>query len=56
MVAIHGSPRVIVAGLRLGEAILDQARRLALESGVRVTPMWTADDHILDIRVESLRP
>ena len=56
MVAVHGSPRVIVAGLRLGDAILDQARRLALESGVRVTPLRTADEHVRDVLVETLRP
>ena len=56
MVAVHGAPRVFVAGLRRGEAILDQARRQALESGVRVTPIRSADDRVRDIQVEALRP
>jgi hypothetical protein len=56
MVASHATPRVLVAGLRLGEAILDPARRMALESGVRVFPAWTADEQHLDIRVEGLHP
>lgn len=56
MVAVHGSPRVTVAGLRLGEALLDDARRLALESGVRVVPIRTGDDAGVDIRIEPIRP
>lgn len=56
MVSAKGAPAVLVAGLGLGEAVLDATRRLALESGVRVLPMWTADERHVDIRVEALRP
>ena len=43
MVAIGASPRVVVAGIRYGETLLDDARRMALEAGVRVNPIWRAD-------------
>jgi hypothetical protein len=40
MVAGGGAPRVILVGLRFGDTMLDPAQRIALEAGVRVTPMW----------------
>ena len=39
MVASGATPRVVIAGIRYGEEILDAARRLALDSGVRVNPL-----------------
>jgi hypothetical protein len=54
LVASGRSPRVTVAGLRLGEAILEPARRIARDAGVRLVPLWTGDEHHLDIRVEGL--
>jgi hypothetical protein len=39
MVASGAAPRVVIAGIRYGEEILDAARRLALTSGVRVNPL-----------------
>ena len=56
MVATKGAPRVVVAGLRLGAQVLDPARRLAEASGVRLVPLWTADEEHLDIRVEAAEP
>ncbi len=56
LVAAKGAPRVTVAGLRLGEAILDSARRLASDAGVRVEPIWAPGEHRIDIRVEALHP
>jgi hypothetical protein len=55
MVAMGGSPRVIVAGIAHGEALLDTARRLALESGVRVSAIWTDDHTRADVAVEQIR-
>lgn len=55
MVASGGAPRVVLAGIRFGPSLLDSARRLALESGVRVTPLWTADETGADIAVERIR-
>jgi hypothetical protein len=54
LVASGQSPRVAVAGLRLGEAILEPARGIAREAGVRLVPLWTGDERPLDIRVEGL--
>jgi len=54
MVAGGGSPRVIVAGLRLGDALLPSARRMAIEAGVRIVPLWPADETGIDISVERL--
>jgi hypothetical protein len=54
LVAAHGAPRVLVAGLRLGAQILGPARRLADGAGVRLVPLWTADGERLDIRIEAV--
>ncbi len=56
LVASRRSPRVTIAGLRLGQAILEPARRLALDAGVRLVPLWTADGGRLDFRVEAPEP
>lgn len=55
-VAAGGAPRVTVAGLRLGEAILEAARRLAADAGVQIVPLWVLDDGWVDIRVEVIQP
>jgi hypothetical protein len=52
LVASGGSMRVVVGGLRLGEALLPTAQRMALEAGVRVVPIWGADESGLDISIE----
>ena len=54
MVAAGASPRVVVAGIRYGEVILDSARRMALESGVRVNPIRRPDHNGADISVERI--
>jgi hypothetical protein len=54
LVASGGAPRVVVAGLRLGDALLPTARRMALEAGVRIVPLWRADEAGLDVAVERL--
>jgi hypothetical protein len=51
-VASGGSARVVVAGLRLGEALLESARRMASEAGVQVVALWHADETGLDIAIE----
>ncbi len=52
LVAGGRSPRVTVAGLRLGDAVLAPARELAREAGVRIVPHWSADETGVDIAVE----
>jgi hypothetical protein len=54
MVAGGASPRVTVAGLRFGEALLLPARGLAAEAGVRLVPLWMPDDAGADIAVERI--
>jgi hypothetical protein len=51
MVASGASPRVVIAGIRYGETLLDDARRIALEAGVRVNPIWRQDHNGADIVV-----
>jgi len=52
MVASGAAPRVTVASLHFGEELLEAARRLAAASGVRIVPLWTADEAGVDIAVE----
>ena len=54
MVALGASPRVVVAGIRYGEGLLVAARRMALEAGVRVNPLWKDDHSAADIVVEPI--
>jgi hypothetical protein len=54
MVASGASPRVVVGGLRFGEALLVPARGLAMEAGVRLVPLWMPDDAGADIAVERI--
>jgi hypothetical protein len=54
MVASGASPRVMLAGIRFGETLLDPSRRLALEAGVRVLPVWRADEAGADLVVERI--
>jgi hypothetical protein len=56
MVASRGAPRVTVAGLVLGRQVLGPARRLAAAAGVKLVPLWTADEEHLDIRIEAVQP
>jgi hypothetical protein len=54
MVAGGASPRVVVGGLRFGEALLAIAGVLAAESGVRLVPLWMPDDAGADIAIERI--
>ena len=54
MVASHGATRVVVAGLTVDADLLDPARRMALESGVRVVPLRSSDELRVDLRVEPI--
>jgi hypothetical protein len=55
LVASGGASRVVVGGIRLGEALLLPAGQLALEAGVRIVPLWTADEAGVDLVVERIR-
>ena len=52
MVTLGAASRVVLSGLRFGEALVDPARRLAEQEGVRIVPLWAADDAGADIAVE----
>jgi len=54
LVASGGSRRVVVGGLRFGEALLVPAQMLATEAGVRLIPLWMPDDAGADIAVERI--
>ncbi len=54
MVASGGAPRVSLGGLQFGEQLIETARALALEAGVRIVPIWTSDEGGADMRVERI--
>ena len=54
LVAAGGAPRVVVAGIRFGETILDDAQRLALDAGVRVKPIRRPEGNGADLVVERI--
>ena len=45
---------MVLGGLLFGEAILEAARRMAAEAGVRVVPLWTADEVGADLAIERI--
>ena len=55
LVAGGAAPRAMVAGLRLGDHVLEPARRFAAEAGVRIVPSYTVDEAGLAIIVEADR-
>ena len=54
LVASGRSRRVVVASLRFGEQLIEPARRMASQAGVRIEPLWPADDAGADIAVERI--
>ena len=44
--------RVVVGGIRFGEALLPMAEQLAQDAGVRIVPLWTSDEAGIDIAIE----
>ncbi len=52
MVASGAAPAVSVGNLHFGEQLIHPARRLALQAGVRVVPLWTLDESGADLRIE----
>lgn len=54
MVADGSSSRVVLSGLRFAEEILPQARVFAAALGVRVVPLWMADDAGTDLAIERI--
>ena len=56
LVASGAAPRTTVAGLRLGDALLDAAQRVASDAGVRIVPLWRDDEAGVDLAVERIAP
>ena len=54
MVASGASTRVVVAGIAHGDDILDAARRMALQLGVRVNPLRDPTTGRADLVVEPI--
>ena len=52
LVASGQTRRTVVAGLQLGYQLLPSAQRVADEAGVRLVPLWYADEHGVDIAIE----
>ena len=54
MVASGGAPRVVLGGIRFGEALVEWARGRAGEAGVVLTPLWRTDEAGADLSVERI--
>jgi hypothetical protein len=54
LVATRRAPRVVVAGLLLGDRLLPSAQRIADEAGVRLVATWGADEEGVQIAVERI--
>lgn len=55
MVASGGSRRVVLAGIRLGDQLFEPGSRLALEAGVRLARLESADGTGVDLAVEPIK-
>jgi hypothetical protein len=56
LVASGGAPRVVLAGLQFAEPLLASSRQIAEGSGVRVVPLWTAEERPADLAIERITP
>jgi hypothetical protein len=54
LVASGRSPRTVVAGLRLSDALLEPAAGIARDARVALTPIRRPDDSGVDIAIEAL--
>ena len=54
LVADGSLSRIVLGGLRFAEEILPQARAFAAEVGVRIVPLWMADDAGTDLAIERM--
>ena len=51
LVASGGAPSAMVAGLRLTDAVVEIVRPIAIDRGVVLEPLWSADEDTADVRV-----
>lgn len=54
LVASGGARRVLIAGLRFGDDIVDPAREGALEAGLRIRSIARASGGGIDLAVEAI--
>jgi hypothetical protein len=54
MVASGATSRIVIAGIRHGDEILDDARRLGLASGVRVNALRQPEKDASDLVIEPI--
>jgi hypothetical protein len=54
MGATGAAPRIVVASIHFGAALLDPAQHIASAAGVRVVPLWRSDHAAPDLAVEPL--
>ena len=52
LVASGRASRMVVSNLRLADPLLEPSRMIARRAGVRITPLWRADEEGLDIAIE----
>ena len=50
------TPRVVLASLALSDQLLEPATSMARGRGVRVIPIWHADENGLDLAIERIEP
>ena len=48
------SPRVVVAGIHFGDQLIEPAREMATDAGVRLVPLWMPDEAGSDIAIERI--
>lgn len=55
LVASGGARRVVIAGLRFGDDVIDPARGAALEVGLRIRALGRASDDGIDLAIEPIQ-
>jgi hypothetical protein len=51
LVATGGAPSATIAGLRLTDAVVEIVRPIAIDRGVILEALWSADEDSADVRV-----
>jgi hypothetical protein len=55
LVASGAARRVVIAGLRFGDEVIDPARGAALEVGLRIRALGRADESGIDLAIEPIQ-
>ena len=54
LVASGGASRVVIAGLRFGDEVIDPARGAALQAGLRVRALGRSAGEGIDLAIEAI--